>query len=116
MKFHELTIGQKFEFQGIAYIKSTPMVASALENATQKFMARSAMVKLLDVLVPSTPSKSNQSTLQLESVHTAFETFYTCCQTALESIQSEINPDSFNAIKATLSQQRQGFLNSLKQA
>lgn len=111
MKFHELAIGQKFEFQGVAYVKTTPMIASAMENSTQKFMARSAPVKMLDVLVSS--SKPSKPMLDTEIVHTAFETFYARCQAALKEIQDEISPDSFHAIQDKLIKERQVFLNSL---
>ena len=111
MKFHELAIGQKFEFQGTAYVKSTPMIASAIENATQKFMARSATVKLLEVLAP--PVKPSQPMLRTENVRTAFETFYGHCEAALEEIQNELSAESFHAIQDKLIKERQIFLNSL---
>jgi len=113
MKFHELTIGQKFEFQGTAFIKTTPMIASAIENSTQKFMARSATVKPLDLLAP--PIKPSQSTLQTEIVQNAFEKFYASCQAVLEEIKDEVNPESFHGIQDKLIKERQVFLNSLKE-
>lgn len=111
MKFHELVIGQKFEFQGAAYIKTTPMIASAIESSTQKFMARSAQVRLLEVLAP--PAKPEKSVIHTETVHTAFEKFFAHCQAALTEIQGEINPGSFHAIQDALIKERQIFLNSL---
>jgi len=111
MKFHELGIGQKFEFQGAAYVKTTPMIASAIENSTQKFMARSAPVKPLEV--SASPAGPIQAMLHTEIVHTAFETFYARCQAALEEIQNEISPESFHAVQDKLIQERQVFLNSL---
>lgn len=111
MKFHELGIGQKFEFQGTTYIKTTPMIASAIESSAQKFMARSAQIKPLDVLVP--PTKPEKSMIPAEIVQTAFETFYTRCQAALKGIQNEINSESFHALHDTLIKERQVFLHSL---
>ena len=111
MKFHELAIGQKFEFQGVAYIKTTPMIASEIENSNQKFMARSAAVKPLDVSIP--PPKPGKRMLEAELVHTSFEAFYARCQTALKEIQDEIKPESWSEIQEQITKERQIFLSSL---
>lgn len=111
MKFHELAIGQKFEFLGTSYIKTTPMIGSAIENASQKFMARSATVRLLEALIPATlPS---QAVVQIEIVHTAFEAFYVHCQAALQTAQCELNPESIQALQAVFAKERETFLASL---
>ena len=112
MKFHELVIGQKFEFQGMAYVKTTPMIASALEGSTQKFMARSALIKPLDALAP--PASSDTSMLYTETVHNAFEVFYAGCETALAGLKNEIGTETFNAIQNKFRQERQVFLSALK--
>ncbi|TCV90461.1 hypothetical protein [Sulfurirhabdus autotrophica] len=111
MKFHELAIGQKFEFQGTAFVKSTPMIASALDTSTQKFMARSATVKPLDIMVAS--SSTNPSKLCVDVVNNAFEIFYASCQATLEEIHRELSAESFLLVKEKLKNERQIFLNSI---
>ena len=111
MKFHELAIGQKFEFQGTAFIKSTPMIASALETSTQKFMARSATVKPMETSVAS--HNSSPPKLCTELVNKAFETFYAACQAALEEIHGELSAESFLLVQEKLNNARQIFLNSI---
>lgn len=111
MKFHEIAIGQKFEFQGIPYIKTTPMIASAIENASQKFMARSAAVRLLEALSPATPP--SLTAVPLETVRTAFEAFYVHCQAALQTAQYELSPESIQSLQAVFAKEREAFLASL---
>ena len=43
-KFSLLAIGETFEYQGERYTKSGPLIASRLENGSQRMIPRSAVV------------------------------------------------------------------------
>lgn len=46
-KFHLLAVGQHFEWEGLSYVKTTPLLASQLPDGGQKFMPRAALVKVV---------------------------------------------------------------------
>ena len=48
MKFKLLSIGQKFEYEGETYVKTSPLIASNLKTSHNKMIPRYAMLTLLD--------------------------------------------------------------------
>ena len=48
MKFKLLSIGQKFEYKGEIFVKTSPLVASNIKTAHNKMIPRYAALKLLD--------------------------------------------------------------------
>lgn len=61
MKFSLLPIGAKFEYQGECYVKSNPMIASALRGDSQRSIPRSANVVPLE---DSAGSGTGEATLK----------------------------------------------------
>ena len=78
MKFHDLEIGQRFELDGVAYVKTSPMMAGQVEGGGSKFMPRYAMVRLLDEAVPRARAKADRP-LSAERVLAAFEAYHAVC-------------------------------------
>ena len=104
MKFNELAIGQQFEFDGVAYVKSGPFVASSIEDGKQKFMARYAVVRLLGEAAPVAKVR-NERQLPADKVMAAFEIFYARCAPVLQDLPE--------AAKKEIEQARKEFLDSL---
>ena len=48
MKFKLLSIGQKFEYEGEIFVKTSPLVASNIKTGHNKMIPRYAVLKLLD--------------------------------------------------------------------
>ena len=48
MKFQQLKIGQKFEYQGDIYVKHSPLVAIHSETGKQKLIPRYAAIVVTD--------------------------------------------------------------------
>jgi hypothetical protein len=46
-KFHLLPIGHHFEWEGKRYVKTTPLIANQIPEGGQRFIPRSALVRLL---------------------------------------------------------------------
>ena len=83
MKFKLLSIGQKFEYDGVVYVKTSPLVASNIETGHNKMIPRYAMLTLLD----NSNEKKQISDKQVSSneVLTAFNNFYEKCIKTLEN-------------------------------
>lgn len=108
LKFHELPIGQQFEFEGEIYAKSAPLVASHAQSGKQKFMPRYAVVRLAGETMPAAPvAKSGM--IRAELVGSAFEEFYACCLAMLENLPVEKQ----DAAREEFEQARKVFLDSL---
>lgn len=84
MKFKLLSIGQKFEYEGDAYIKTSPLIASNIKTSHNKMIPRYATLKLLDDAGTS-ERKVNSQTIQAQEVMDAFNVFYEHCITTLEN-------------------------------
>lgn len=83
MKFKLLSIGQKFEYDGVVYVKTSPLVASDIKTGHNKMIPRYAALTLLN----DSGTKEQQLTsanLETEMVLTAFNHFYATCIEVLE--------------------------------
>ena len=83
MKFKLLSIGQKFEYEGESYIKTSPLIACNIKTSHNKMIPRYAVLKLLD------DSGENEKIIKKETVETqeilnAFNLFYENCINTLE--------------------------------
>lgn len=108
MKFHEIPIGQQFEFEGEMYAKSAPLIASHAQSGKQKFMPRYAVVRLAGDVVPAA-SVQKGGMIHAEAVVLSFDEFYACCLRELENLPVEKQ----GAACETLVEARKVFLDSL---
>lgn len=107
MKFHDLEIGQRFELDGAAYVKTSPVLACR-EDGGSKFMARSAMVKPLDG-AKLKPKAVKERLLRVSTVLAAFEIYHARCREA----QIEAPADKRAEIADALERGRLDFLDAL---
>ncbi len=84
MKFKLLSIGQKFEYEGDVYVKTSPLVASNIETSHNKMIPRYATLKLLDQ-EGIKEQQVKQASINTQEVLDAFNTFYESCIETLES-------------------------------
>lgn len=83
MKFKLLSIGQKFEYEGEIFVKTSPLVASNIKTAHNKMIPRYAALKLLN----ETDSDKEQvlnDTVNAQEILNEFNTFYARCIDTLE--------------------------------
>lgn len=83
MKFKLLSIGQKFEYEDIVYVKTSPLVASNIKTGHNKMIPRYASLTLLDDSGSQLQQPVNV-TVETEAVITAFNHFYEKCIDVLE--------------------------------
>ena len=104
MKFKLLSIGQKFEYEGESYIKTSPLIACNIKTSHNKMIPRYAVLKLLD------DSGENEKIIKKETVETqeilnAFNLFYENCINTLEK-----NNALIPKIKDELDKERDEFI------
>ena len=112
MKFHDLDIGQRFDFDGVVYVKTSPVLAGQVEGGGSKFMPRYAMVKLLDEAAPRAKLEQEQM-LQAREVLAAFEAFHSACSEELEKLEGSLPANRLKALFDAIEEKRKGFLDTL---
>jgi len=83
MKFKLLGIGQKFEYQGELYVKTSPLIASNMETGHNKMIPAYAALTLQEQSV-SEEAVAQKDTLNSEQVIEAFNDFYVNCVDLIE--------------------------------
>ncbi len=109
MKFHDLDIGQRFELDGVVYVKTSPVLAGEADGGGTKFMARYVMVRLLGGAAPRTEA-GQEKMLRQDKVLAAFDAYHARCR---ELIEVELPTKRLQAIANILEGERQGFLDAV---
>lgn len=104
MKFHELAIGQRFEFDGAAYVKTGPMLASPQEGSASRFIARYAQVQPLDGSEAPAPQ---DRPLRADDVAAAFDVFHGRCTQQLA--RCELAAEQRESLRAAIDAGRDEF-------
>jgi len=78
-KFHLLSIGQNFEWEGKHYVKTTPLIATQVPEGGQKFMPRAALVKILGTENAPIPAIEPPATLDSAIVRSAINRYHQRC-------------------------------------
>lgn len=114
MKFHDLTIGQRFELDGALYVKTSPVLASCEGSGESRFMARYVVVKTLDGAErPAAATKDR--VLRAEAVLAAFEVFHARCRDELAQLSGDVPVDKLDTLARAVEEGRKVFLDTLAQ-
>lgn len=105
MKFHDIAIGQRFESDGAAYVKTSPMLANPVDHGTPRFMARYAQVRPLD---GAEPAAASEKLLRAVDVLAAFGAFFERCTQELARL--EPHPDRRESLQTAIQAARDDFL------
>lgn len=109
MKFHDLEIGQRFEFEDTAYVKTSPVLAVPADGGGSKFMARHVMVRLPDGEAPRAKA-AQEKTLRAGEVMAAFEAYHSACREELEKLAGALPATRLEALLVAIEEKRKGFL------
>jgi hypothetical protein len=112
MKFHDLDIGQCFELDGVAYVKTSPVLAGQVDGGGSRFMPRYVMVKLLDSEAPRA-KVAQEKVLRAGEVLAAFEALHLACREELEKLAEALPTGQLEALFDTIEEKRKGFLDTL---
>lgn len=107
MKFKLLSIGQKFEYEGDVYIKTSPLIASNIETSHNKMIPRYAMLTLLDDAEIS-KQEIKKETVNSQEILNSFNSFYESCISTLEK-----NNVLIPQIKDELDKARDDFIQNI---
>lgn len=108
MKFSQLPMGARFEYEGKVYVKSSPIAASG-ETGASKMIPRYAVLKPLDAQNKTETRKAR--TLDEVRVMAAFETFSTDCARLLDLTAADTTQRAM--LRTELEAARQRFLAAL---
>jgi len=115
MKFYQVPLGRRFEFEGEVYVKSKPLTAVNEGNGEERFIRRAADVTLLQQDVPAAPVAAAATTVALEpdAVLAAFEGFYKQCVSCVEEMAGAATMEALESARHRLGEARQRFLDTL---
>jgi len=115
MKFHEIAVGQRFEFEGEIYIKTSNVLSHHEQSGKSRFLRRSAEVSVLGDAAPATPATpAPKKELDQDLVLEAFETFYSHCSQYVLAMAGKIDPQTLAEADHSLKQARQDFIDSIE--
>ena len=104
MKFTQLPLGARFEYEGRVYVKSSPIAASS-ETGARRMIPRYALLTPLDAVAKPAPRPARA--LDAAEVATAFEAFAADCARLLE--QAATDPGQHGRLSAEMAAARQRF-------
>ena len=117
MKFHQLSMGQRFEFEGDVYVRTRPLIAVHEASGQQRFIRRSASVKALPpVAAPATLQKdvaAQTGGLGTTAVREAFDDFYARCLLGFDELEGIVDSERIKQLRGNLEVARRRFLESL---
>jgi len=79
VKFGQLPIGTRFDYEGVHYVKTGPLVAAPEDGGQQRFLGRYADVRVLVATVPTAATAA-------VDWPAAFDAFYAECLAAIDTV------------------------------
>lgn len=108
MKFSQLPMGARFEYEGKVYVKTSPIAASG-ETGAQKMIPRYAMLEPLDAAMKPATRKSRS--LDEAKVTAAFEAFAARSAQLIDLAATDTTQRAL--LRTELEAARQAFLDAL---
>lgn len=115
MKFSQLPVGSRFEYQGQAYRKISPILAAAEDGGAQRMIARSAQVQALDEPVAGFVAAEPSPALERERVLAAAHAYHAHCLEVLGGLAGRLDDDlAAQAVARELEQGLAAFIRALE--
>ena len=116
MKFSQLPVGSRFEYQGQTYHKTSPILAAAEEGGAQRMIARSAPVRVLDEVAPGAVATAPAPSPDRERVLAAAHAYHAHCLDVLGGLAGRLDDDmAAQAVARELEQGLAAFLRAIGQ-
>lgn len=106
MKFGQLPVGTRFDYEGARYLKTGPLVATPEDGGQQRFLGRYADVRVLGAA--SAPAEA------AADWRAAFDALYSECLTTIECLDAH-DPQAATQARARLQAAREQFLTAMAQ-
>jgi hypothetical protein len=114
MRFPQLPIGARFEYQGNRYSKTSALLASAEDGSGQRIIPKYADLAPVQGDAAAPLPAQPQATVDMLTVTSAFAVHHAACRDLL--VQVGKDPTCIEAALASLDAARQGFLDSIQDA
>lgn len=108
MRFHQLSVGQRFQLDGVNYIKTSPLIASDAQTGWQKFMARSASVTVIEQPVPR-----RSRVIEPELAESAVRRYHARVVACLDGVAAQLGRETLDQLKGELDAARRACLQTL---
>lgn len=110
MRFSQLPVGQRFEFEGTRYIKTGPLVAAEEAGGKTRFISKYALVQPLggEDAAPQ-PAATTPQSVDAAAVAAASEDFYRQARAIVETLGAEADAATFSRARSDLDAARAAF-------
>ena len=112
MKFNQIADGQQFEYQGVVYTRSGPIMATDSDGRS-KMIPRSANVRPISTAA-EVKTAAPQKKIPVDKAISAFEDFNTHLDHCLQNQTDETGVVNIEAIQQCMTSARQVFLQTLQ--
>lgn len=102
MKFGQLPVGTRFDYEGVHYLKTGPLVAAPEDGGPQRFLGRYADVR---VLVATAPARARAGA----DWSSAFDALYAECIAAIDALSAS-DPNAAARVRQQLEATRRRLL------
>ena len=109
MKFSQVSIGQRFTYQGEAYSKSSPVLATNESSGEKKFFKRADLVELPEQATASEYVSSKP--VELQFVQQAFDKFH---QSVRDSLAENLDAEAYEKLDQQIADFAGEFTRSLE--
>ena len=112
MKFHQLPLGQPFEYKGRQFIKASPIIAWCDESGSQQIVPRSAEVQVKrseDAI-----SRKQAPDIPLQHAKQVLLKWHSFCVDCLRSVADNPTEDTLAEAVQQLKQAQERFLRELE--
>jgi hypothetical protein len=116
MKFFQLAIGQRFEFEGEVYVKTTHLLACHEQSGRKRMIRRAANVAVRGVAnsMEQTVQTVTQEAENPNSVLIAFDAFYSHCLQCVLDMATQVDPQTLDQVNVSLKEARRRFIASIQ--
>lgn len=104
MKFQQVSVGQRFEFEGQAYVKISALLAQAEKSSGQRLLPRSAVVRLLEKEASSIAASARKELPDAAELSAAVAQFHLDCVASVETLADVLTQERLSSILQTINE------------
>jgi hypothetical protein len=114
MRFSQLPIGQRFEFEGVRYVKTGPMLAAEEAGGKSRFIGKYALVQPLGGAQTTAPAAvATPQTVDAAAITAAFEDFYRQARVIIDRLGADADATTVSRARSELDTARTAFFAAL---
>lgn len=114
MRFQQIAVGERFEFEGEVYVKVDALIAQIEGSHTRRLIPRYAQLNAPGCAV-SDSADAATVLLQRGTATTAFDAFYARCLEIVEELAADLPAERMKSVRGRLGAARQAYLDQSHQ-